>query len=76
MKTQKTSTGYVVCIENTGYPVSLETRKIYRALRPLRDTPKGYIRIIDESGEDYLYPGEFFAPIRLTPKVKNAFSAV
>jgi len=62
----------VLCLRNDGYEVSLERRKIYPAL-PDRDAAKhGQIRVIDESGEDYLYPAKFFAPIKLPRMLRRA----
>lgn len=65
----------VVCINNDGYPVSLETRKIYVAVRDPLAEKHGLLRIIDESGEDYLYPGAFFRSIALPQAVKRAVLA-
>ncbi len=65
----------VVCINNDGYPVSLEKRKIYLALRDLSAEKQGLRRIIDESGEDYLYPKTFFRSIALPQAVKRAVLA-
>jgi hypothetical protein len=63
----------VVCIDNEGYAASLEKRKIYIALR---DAEKhGLLRIVDESGEDYLYPKKSFRPIALLQAVKRAVLA-
>jgi hypothetical protein len=54
-----------LCLRNKGYEVSLERRKIYQVI-PDRDAEKqGQLRVIDESGEDYLYPATFFAFIKL-----------
>ena len=54
-----------LCLRNKGYEVSLERRKIYQVI-PDRDATKhGQLRVIDESGEDYLYPATFFALINL-----------
>ncbi len=54
-----------LCLRNKGYEVSLERRKIYQVI-PDRDAEKhGQLRVIDESGEDYLYPAAFFALIKL-----------
>ena len=61
---------YVVCIDNDGYPASLELHKIYRVL-PDRDVGRdGDVRVIDESGEDYLYPAECFAYIGVPETVR------
>jgi hypothetical protein len=65
----------VVCINNEGYPASLEKRKIYVLLRDPAAEKRGLLRIIDESGEDYLYPRVFFRPIALPQSVKRAVLA-
>ncbi len=56
MKQHKLGTQFAVCIKNEGYPVSLEVRKIYRVITYTHAAEHQYIRVIDESGEDYLYP--------------------
>ena len=66
---------FVVCLHNEGYPASLELRKIYEALADADATKQGQIRVIDESGEDYLYPAGYFAPIDLTPSLRRAVLA-
>jgi hypothetical protein len=65
----------VVCVNNDGYPASLEQRKIYVALRDLNAEKRGLLRIIDESGDDYLYPKAFFRSIALPSAVKKAVLA-
>ena len=62
----------VVCIENDGYAVSLEKRKIYVALRDAAAEKHNMLRIVDESGEDYLYTESYFAPINLPQAVEEA----
>jgi hypothetical protein len=62
----------VVCICNESYSASLEKRKIYVALRDLDAEKHGLYRIIDESGDDYLYPKAFFRSIALPQSVKKA----
>jgi hypothetical protein len=62
----------VVCVENDGYPASLEKRKIYVALRDASAEKRGLLRIVDESGDDYLYPKTFFRPVALPQAVKKA----
>jgi hypothetical protein len=52
----------VVCLKNEGYPASLEVRKLYRVVVDVKAATHKMIRVIDESGEDYLYPADFFAP--------------
>jgi hypothetical protein len=62
----------VICVENSGYEASLERRKIYEAISDSAATKKGLIRIIDESGEDYLYPAAMFIAAELTAPVRRA----
>ena len=70
-KTDKT-TEYVVCIDNSDYPASLEQHKIYRVLTDEDAAADGDIRVIDESGEDYLYSADRFVPINVPPAVKKS----
>ena len=66
---------FVICIKNEDYPASLEVRKVYRLI-PDPDAAKNHLlRVIDESGEDYLYPADYFAPIDLQQEVANVFLA-
>jgi len=64
-----------VCVDNQGYAVSLEKRKIYIALRDAAAEKHGLLRIVDESGEDYLYPKKSFRLIALPLAVKRAVLA-
>jgi hypothetical protein len=66
---------FVVCIDNEGYSASLERRKIYVALADHAVEKDGMLRVIDESGEDYLYPKELFREIALPEAVKKAVLA-
>jgi hypothetical protein len=65
----------VVCVKNEGYSASLEKRKLYVALRDQAAEKHGLIRIVDESGDDYLHPKLFFRPIALPQAVKRAVLA-
>ena len=65
---------YVVCVKNEDYPASLEVGKIYRTLPDTVATKRNLVRVIDESGEDYLYPDAFFLPIELTAEIEEALS--
>ncbi len=67
-------TSYVVCLENSGYPASLELRKVYQRLSDPSAEADGFLRIVDESGESYLYPSGFFAAIQLPSAVKRSFT--
>jgi hypothetical protein len=62
----------VICVDNTGYEASLERRKIYVSVGDLASEKRGLIRVIDESGEDYLYPGEMFVAAVLPASVRRA----
>jgi hypothetical protein len=63
---------FVVCIANDGYPASLELRKIYAVVPDPDAEAQQQVRVIDESGEDYLFPGRYFMPIELSSEVRDA----
>jgi hypothetical protein len=65
----------VVCVDNKGYAASLEKRKIYVALRDADAEKQDLRRVVDESGEDYLYPKAFFRSIALPQAVRKAVLA-
>ena len=65
------ATGFVLCIANRGAE-DLEVRKVYRALPDKAATATGYLRVIDESGEDYLYPADFFVSVEVPHKARRA----
>ena len=66
---------YAVCLNNEGYAASLELRKLY-ALLPDNDAKaRGMLRVVDESGEDYLYPAKMFAPLQLPENLEAALNA-
>ena len=64
-----------LCLRNKGYEVSLERRKIYQVLPDRDAATHGQLRVIDESGEDYLYPAKFFAFIKLPRTLRRAVLA-
>jgi hypothetical protein len=63
---------FVVCINNSEYPASLELYKIYRVLPDEDAACDGDLRVIDESGEDYLYPAAYFVSIEVPKEVEHA----
>jgi hypothetical protein len=63
----------VICVANEGNEVSLQLWKIYKTLRDEDARSEGLIRVIDESGEDYLFPEEYFVPIDLPNGVRKPF---
>jgi len=75
MTTRSSRKQFVVCLRNKGYEVSLERRKIYQVLPDPEAAKLKQVRVIDESGEDYLYPQNFFAPIELPQPLRRAVQA-
>jgi hypothetical protein len=67
---------FAVCIHNGEYDVDLIVGKIYRILKPKRNDRPSDIRVVDESGEDYLYPRGWFVPIDLPLKAQKALAAI
>jgi len=61
-----------ICLDNSGYEASLERRKIYVALPDVRAERVGQLRIVDESGEDYLYPADRFVAAELPSATRKA----
>ena len=61
----------MICVENRSYESSLEIRKLYEVLTDRVAEKHHQLRVIDESGEDYLYPEKFFAPVRLPHVTKE-----
>jgi hypothetical protein len=75
-KERGSATEFVVCINNQDYPVSLERNKIYRVIPDKIANAGGDLRIIDESGEDYLYPASYFVPIKVPQVVEESILRV
>ncbi len=71
-RTSKADRQFAVCIKNKGYAASLELRKLYAVVPDPSASTRGLIRIVDESGEDYLYPEAYFVPVKLPHKVEEA----
>lgn len=69
---KKQALKFVVCINNKDYAASLELHKIYRVLPDDDAAADGDLRVIDESGEDYLYPAERFVPISVPEAVQKS----
>ncbi len=68
----KSAIQYVICVGHKGHAASLELRKIYQVLPDKAGSKHHQIRVIDESGEEYLYPEEYFVPVRLPQTVERA----
>jgi len=71
MITERKDRKFVVCIRNDDCE-DLELRKIYEALPDKRAGRDGYLRIVDKSGEDYLYPESYFTIVKLTRKAQDS----
>ena len=70
MKLQKSrTTRFAVCVDNRSYPASLELHKIYRIIPDDEAAGDGDVRVVDESGEDYLFPADYFIPVELPQTV-------
>lgn len=72
MKRKPTRARFAVCVDNSGYPSSLELHKIYRIVPDEDVENDGDIRVIDESGEDYIYSGDRFVEIDVPQTVRKA----
>lgn len=68
---QKETSQFAICIKNDDYPASLELHKLYQIVPDVSATEDGDIRIIDESGEDYLYPASYFLEVDLPKTTKD-----
>jgi hypothetical protein len=66
---------FAVCVRNKGYEASLERRKIYEVLPDPEAAKHKHLRIVDESGDDYLYPETYFAAIELSQTLRKALLA-
>jgi len=76
MRNPKTSSArLLICVENKRYRASLEKRKIYVSLPDPLAAKHDQVRVIDESGDDYLYPKSFFLPVTLPQSVRKAILA-
>ena len=69
---KRSEKSFVVCVNNKGYPASLEPRKLYQMIPDEQAAKLGQIRIVDESGENYLYPEQYFAPVQLPQDTQRA----
>mgnify|MGYP006429962613 CR=1 FL=1 len=66
---------FVMCLDNTGYEASLETRKLYKVLPDASAQKQSMLRIVDESGEDYLYPEALFIHMPLPETVEQQIAS-
>ncbi len=73
MARRKPALQYLLCVRNEAYPASLEVRKVYQALPDPAAAARNYVRVIDEAGEDYLYPANYFVAIELPRAAEGVF---
>jgi hypothetical protein len=64
--------GFAICVQNRGAE-DLAVRKVYRVLHDKGAAASGYVRVVDESGDDYLYPADYFVFVELPPKARRAW---
>ena len=72
MEEREKNIRFAVCVNNAEYPASLELHKIYRVLPDEDAEVDGDVRIVDESGEDYLYPADYFVLLELPQAVERS----
>jgi hypothetical protein len=75
MKRDKQPVQFAVCLDSEGYPASLEVGKLYRVVPDDEAAAHGYIRVIDESGDDYAFTADRFHVIQLPTTVEKALSS-
>lgn len=71
---KQTERKFVLCVKNDDCD-DLEKRKVYRLISDEKAEKDGYLRVIDESGEDYLYPASYFVRVRLPQEAEQAIAA-
>ena len=64
---------FALCVRNDDYAASLEPRKIYHVIPDTEAERRGLVRVVDESGEDYLYPRDFFVPVEIPEAATELF---
>jgi len=75
MKPENQSPRFAVCINNSTYPDDLKVRTVYQVLRDDSAARSNFLRVIDETGEDYLYPAEYFVFVDVPPDAAKALLA-
>jgi len=75
MATTRTRKRFLLCVRNKGCE-DLDLRKLYEQVPDARAAEGGYVRVIDESGEDYLYPADYFVAVELPREAERALAGV
>jgi hypothetical protein len=73
MKEQESEARFAICINDGGYVDDLKVRTVYQVLPDESAARSNYLRVVDETGEDYLYPANLFVPIEVPREVEEAF---
>ena len=76
MEQTNSKTNFAVCVNNEGYAASLEVRKIYQVLIDDHAAEHHLVRVVDESGESYLYPEDYFVSIELSQTLEQTLSTI
>jgi hypothetical protein len=76
MRMARAKATFAVCVNNKGYPASLEIGKLYRVIPDEEAERHGYLRVVDESGDDYAYSSERFFPLEIPTRLKRALRTV
>ena len=74
MRVQQTTGSFALCVEDGGME-DLEARKVYQLIPDREASREGYVRVIDESGEDYMYPSDLFVTVKLPAAVVRRFKS-
>jgi hypothetical protein len=74
MPKSKPAGQFLLCVSNDGYPASLELRKVYQSLPDAVAASRGFVRVIDESGEGYLFPSLCFVAVDLPLEATRVFA--
>ena len=69
-------TKFAICVKNEDYPASLQLWKVYRVLADEKAARRNLVRVVDESGEDYLFSASYFVPVELPQAAETALLAV
>ena len=72
----KAETKFVICVKNEDYPASLQLWKVYRVLSDEKAAHRKLMRVVDESGEDYLFSASYFVPVELPKPAQTALLAL
>lgn len=72
----KAKTQFAICVKNEDYPSSLQLWKVYRVLADEKAASRNLVRVVDESGEDYLFSASYFVPVELPKAAETALLAI